>query len=404
MGYLYKGDAVLGASLTVNSKKPLDSRSVVANTQELYTIPKNTAYKGMTVANIANGNLYMLVGDQLNPSNELDPSVPQQWKASYESIQIVTCTQQEYEEWENNTDNYVAIDADKPYLREDVYYYIFEDSIIRDNDKLPGEEGYDPNENTFFNQAYVSYAQLYAVQQQVSEKATSTEVADLRSKLGVLENDLESNYTTSEQLVQNYVTFVNLQDALAEERNQLSNYYTISQTDEKFVTLDWLKGDVQGDNYVFITNSQYTSDIQDIQSQLDSTLKTEEDGSIKNLTVETLTSAQEELNINTESLKVNSKNVALVEDVPKIEVLEQQDYESRSLLGTLEDDVYYYTFSEKQDDGVITHDHLTKNYYTKNEVEQKIQDAIRPILLRLVQLEKNADALDFGELDKLKLR
>jgi hypothetical protein len=63
MGYKYTSDSILGVSLTLNTPKPLDARSVVNNVSDLYTIPKNTAYQGMTVAVISNGNTYMLVGD-----------------------------------------------------------------------------------------------------------------------------------------------------------------------------------------------------------------------------------------------------------------------------------------------------------------------------------------------------
>ena len=89
MGYKYSGDAILGVSLSVNTPKPLDSRSVVENLSELYNIPENTAYQGMTVANISNGNLYMLV-DKSKINEKAG------WKASYESIQIITCTEKEY--------------------------------------------------------------------------------------------------------------------------------------------------------------------------------------------------------------------------------------------------------------------------------------------------------------------
>ena len=79
MGYKYIGDSVLGLSLTVNAPKPLDSRTVVDNLQQLYDIPEATAYQGMTVANIANGNIYMLV-DKAKINEKAG------WKASYESI------------------------------------------------------------------------------------------------------------------------------------------------------------------------------------------------------------------------------------------------------------------------------------------------------------------------------
>ena len=47
----------------------------------------------MTVANIDNGNIYMLVD-----KSKIDQKAG--WKASYESIQIITCSYQEYKKWE----------------------------------------------------------------------------------------------------------------------------------------------------------------------------------------------------------------------------------------------------------------------------------------------------------------
>jgi hypothetical protein len=79
MAYKYTGDGILGISLNVNSPKPLDIRSVVNSTKDLYEIPKNTAYEGMTVANLADGNLYMLV-DVKNIDKKAG------WRASYESL------------------------------------------------------------------------------------------------------------------------------------------------------------------------------------------------------------------------------------------------------------------------------------------------------------------------------
>jgi len=58
--YKYTGDSIINASLTVKVPKPLDNRTVVNNILELYSIPPAYAYVGMTVANIDNGNIYML--------------------------------------------------------------------------------------------------------------------------------------------------------------------------------------------------------------------------------------------------------------------------------------------------------------------------------------------------------
>lgn len=91
--YKYTGDSILNASFTVQVPKPLDNRTVVNNITELYSIPSTYAYPGMTVANIDNGNIYMLV-DKSKINQKAG------WKASYESIQIITCSYKEYKEWE----------------------------------------------------------------------------------------------------------------------------------------------------------------------------------------------------------------------------------------------------------------------------------------------------------------
>lgn len=69
MGYLYKGDAILKGNLLVKSKKPLDSRSIVQNVDELYTIDVSTAYEGMPVVSIDDATIYLLI-DESNIDNE----------------------------------------------------------------------------------------------------------------------------------------------------------------------------------------------------------------------------------------------------------------------------------------------------------------------------------------------
>lgn len=107
MAFKYTGDATLGVALTVETPKPLDNRTVVDNLDELYSIPEKYAYQGMTVSNIDNGNIYMLVDKSKIKYKE-------GWKASYESIQIITCTEAEYKEWsENTTEDFKPIDEIK---------------------------------------------------------------------------------------------------------------------------------------------------------------------------------------------------------------------------------------------------------------------------------------------------
>lgn len=69
MGYLYKGDAILKGNLLVKSKKPLDSRSIVQNVNELYDIDVSTAYEGMPVVSIDEATIYLLI-DESNIGNK----------------------------------------------------------------------------------------------------------------------------------------------------------------------------------------------------------------------------------------------------------------------------------------------------------------------------------------------
>lgn len=89
MGFKYQGDSTIGVSLTVQTPKPLDTRLVVDTRADLYSIPAKYAYNGMPVVCVADGNIYTLID-----KNKIGEAIG--WKASYEAIQIITCTEQEY--------------------------------------------------------------------------------------------------------------------------------------------------------------------------------------------------------------------------------------------------------------------------------------------------------------------
>jgi hypothetical protein len=77
----------------------------------------------MTVANIDNGNIYMLV-DKSKINEKAG------WKASYESIQIVTCTEAEYKLWQENTnEDFTPKDENQTYLHSDTYYYVYDTNV-----------------------------------------------------------------------------------------------------------------------------------------------------------------------------------------------------------------------------------------------------------------------------------
>ena len=212
MAFKYTGDATLGVALTVETPKPLDNRTVVDNLDELYSIPEKYAYQGMTVSNIDNGNIYMLVDKSKIKYKE-------GWKASYESIQIITCTEAEYKEWsENTTEDFKPIDENKTYLHAETYYYIYEDSLDDDQFYLSAEWG-------------------KKIEEQLKQKALNTTVVQIRTDLDQTISNL-SKYATLEELTENYApkTDLDLEDPESLLSKALSNHYTKEETDDIFVT------------------------------------------------------------------------------------------------------------------------------------------------------------------------
>ena len=364
MAYKYQGDAVLNVSLTVDTAKPLDSRSVVNNASELYTLPEKTAYPGMTVANIDNGNIYMLV-DKSKIGEKAG------WKASYESIQIITCTEAEYKEWkENTTDDFKPIDENKTYLHEETYYYIYEESIELLDDNY-----------------YLTAAWGRGIEQQLNNKASQIGLNNVSKDLQTTMDDLANNYTTTKDLEENYATIeyvdglVNLEDEESLLSKALSEHYTKTETDEIFVTKESLRGggETEGeeDDFIFVTQSTYTKD----KEALAESITTKELSSDKvnteeiNITETVLTGTEQGLNI-------NGKQAALQEEIPVIKYLTQSEYED---LDNYEENTLYCTYASE--DGYVKSETL-EQYYNKNQIDQMIRDAITPLEERIAQLEE----------------
>ena len=344
MAFKYTGDAALGVGLTVETAKPLDNRTVVANLQELYSIPEKYAYQGMTVANIDNGNIYML----------LDKSKINQkegWKASYESIQIITCTEAEYKEWsENTTDDFRPIDESKTYLHAETYYYIYEDSLDDDQFYLSAEWG-------------------KKIEEQLKQKALNTTVVQIRTDLDNTIASL-SDYTTLEELTTNYVS----NDSLA---LSLTKYYTKEETDDIFVTKESLRGEgMEGDDFVFVTKKEYEEDQQAIQDELDKTLKVDGDGSLESITVGQIKSpvvegeSQLVVDVRSEGLFIGEDQIATESDIPNLVTLTEEEYLKLVEEGTVEPDTYYYVYDVTNDAKVyINKEYLDQNYHTTNQYQ-----------------------------------
>lgn len=370
-----EGNIKIDKSFEVQSGVPLDIRTVVGTTEDLYKIDPKVAYKGMAVANASNGYIYML----MDPTRITEKSG---WKASYESIQIITCTQEEYETMAANTnDDYTYKEEGKPFLYEDTYYYIYEDSI-----------------KNLEEQAYVKYSQFAQWQETLNNKASREALQSLDTTVTNLSTSLINNYSTTEQIASNYASILyvdgllNLENPKSFISSLISNYYDKDYIDNNFVTLEYLKGEGSEETgYIFVSQKQYNEDQNLLKKELQTALKTEEDGSIKNLTVQTITSSQDNLAIQTKELYIGTEKVALNSDVPIIEVLSKTDYDKKLENGEILDNVYYYTYSDETTDGVVTNSILEQGYYKKGEVAQLIY-TLEQRIITLEETVKNLQA------------
>lgn len=358
MAFKYTGDATLGVGLTIETPKPLDNRTVVDNLGELYSIPEKYAYQGMTVSNIDNGNIYMLIDKSKIKYKE-------GWKASYESIQIIACTEAEYKEWSaNTTEDFKPKDENKTYLHAETYYYIYEDSL---DDK----------------QFYLSAEWGKKIEEQLKQKALNTTVLEIKTDLDQTIQNL-SKYATLEELTASYApkADLDLKDPESLLSKALSNHYTKQETDDIFVTKESLRGEgIEGDDFVFVTKKNYDRDQQTIQSKLDKTLKVDGNGSLKSITVGQIKSPVLEgedqlvVDVKSDGLFVGEDQFAMMSDVPNLVTLTEEEYLKLVEAGTLEPDTYYYMYDVTDDDKVyITKQYLASNYHTIHEYQLWVAD------------------------------
>ena len=379
--YKYTGDSILNASFTVQVPKPLDNRTVVNNITELYSIPSTYAYPGMTVANIDNGNIYMLV-DKSKINQKAG------WKASYESIQIITCSYKEYKEWEQNTNElFQPIDDSKEYLHQDTYYYIYEET-------LPLEE---------INQEYVKRSDWQKLLDKVATKAPNDSVITINQKLAQIIND----YATKQFVIDSYAP-LSMFDLNNAESFIATNFFTKEEALEKFVKFSDLSGgeDIGEDDFIFVTASRYQTDQealeqykQGIANELANCLKVGQNGELDSITIgqiksKKINNEQLIIDVTPQGMSIGSDPIAKLSDVPEIKMVSQDKFEEL----TKDPNVYYFVYNTNQDLAFVTAQDLN-NYYNKAQVEVllvPLENRIRELEILTQTLKARLDAIDGG--------
>ena len=350
MAYTYQGDAILGVSLSVETPKPLDTRTVVNATKDLYEVPANQAYRGMTISNLEDGNIYMLID-----KNKINKS--EGWKSSQSALQIISCTQEEYDKWAENTDdNYNPINPDEAYVSQGVYYYIYEE-----------EDGI----------YYLSSDWGKNIEEQLSKKASNDAVTSLLKQVNEDIANLANNYTTTETMLVTYVTIASLEEKFNTSNPDsyisklIAQYYTKDEADSIFVTKASLGGDLdglEGDNFVFVTSKQYADDQQAIRTELDQTLKLDGEGSLESITVGKIKSPivdeqQLEVEVTPDGLIINGDRLAGKSEIPIIITISKEEYDKLTP-EEINEEAYYYLYNTEEDLVYVTNKDLIASYHT----------------------------------------
>ena len=355
--YKYTGDSILNASFTVQVPKPLDNRTVVNNITELYSIPSTYAYPGMTVANIDNGNIYMLV-DKSKINQKAG------WKASYESIQIITCSYQEYKELEQNTNElFQPIDGTKEYLHQDTYYYIYEETLPLGD----------------INQEYVKRSDWQQLLDQVATKASNDSVITINQKLAQIIND----YATKQFVIDSYAP-LSMFDLNNDESFIATNFFTKEEALKKFVKFSDLSGgeDIGENDFIFVTVSKYQTDQEALEqykrgiaNELANCLKTGDNGELDSITVGQIKSKkindkQLIIDITPQGMSIAGDPIAKLSDVPNHTTLTKEEYDTLVENNQVNPDAYYLIVGD--DDTYVLQSELQSSYYTKTGVESYV--------------------------------
>ena len=351
--FKYIGDSIINASFTVQVPKPLDSRTVVNNIAELYSIPSTYAYLGMTVANIDNGNIYMLVD-----KSKIDQKAG--WRASYESIQIIACTEADYKTWLSNTDeNFNPIDQSADYIHQDTYYYIYEDSLSAESEL----------------QEYVKRSDWMELLNVVSGKASNDGLA----RTNQIVEGIIRDYATKQFVTEGYapLSMFNLENAESFIR---VNFFTKTEALEKFVKFSDLSGgeDIGEDDFIFVTASRYQEDQdaleqykQGIADELANCLKVGDDGELDSITVGQIKSKkvnneQLVIDVTPQGMSIGGDPIAKLSDVPDHVTLTKAEYDALVENNQVNPDTYYHITGD--DDTYVLQSELEENYYTKSGV------------------------------------
>lgn len=386
-----EGNIIITDSFEMDSNSPLDVRFVVENLDELLSLPVKICYSGMGVIVNSLSSLYIL----RKPAegvifNQEYIANSNNWKCP-EDLVTVAITRDEYENLEEVNPN--------------VFYYIYEEDI--ELTKEPVREDYLTEEEfqtewqkwvnslKVLSQEYMSASWGIDIEKKLSEKASNSSVLQLSNDIKALQggedgislktlNTAIENLKASDENIKNNVNNI-LTIVDGEESGRLviaeNNIENIQNNLENYVSKDYIQD--ESNNFIFVKDSVYQEDKTNLENSLKTQITTKQIISEEAKT-DKLVLNESTLVVADNKLMVDDSILATTNEVPKILVLTQEEYDT---LEQKNSETYYYTFDD--DEIYITKSVLDEKIKTLNSQMKQLQNQINLLEQRISSQEQN---------------
>lgn len=377
-----EGNIEVTDSFEVTTDKPLDVRFVRETINDLLSLPVSVCYEGMGVIVNSLSSLYILKHTEGALTQEYISDI-NNWKCP-EDLVTVAMTKTDYDNLEEKNPN--------------VFYYIYEEEFTLT--KPPRREEYETDEDfesaktaweeqvKSLDQQYVSASWGIEIENLLSKKASNESVNLLKKEINAIKGDVDgpSLGTLGTSIVELQSKTQALESNTQTNSDRIEDLETdvsgIEQSLSKYVTKTELQDETQ--EFIFVKTSEYEKDKNTFSQQLASKVETKE-VITTDLNTTNFNLNNTEIKIVDEYLTIDDNPVAFSEDLIKVEVLTQSDYNNKEAQGEIDAEVYYYTYEDENP------------MATKAEL-QKALDRISTLETNLMLLTKQVEALE----DRLK--
>ena len=346
-----EGGIKLTDSFEVTSGIPLDIRAVVENLEELHNLDVKICYPGMGVIVNSLSALYILRKPEEGVAfNQEYISNDYNWKCP-EDLVTVALSRTDYDSLEEVNPN--------------VFYYIYEDEIPRTSE--PKREEYSTEEefNTAWqewvdslkvlSQEYMSASWGVDIENKLGKKASAESVSLLSQEIAKIKGDGDGpsidslsksieNLETEDSIIHERINVILDSEGTSGRIITLESDLTgIKDSLENYVTKEDLQD--SDNDFIFVNKDTYTEDWNTYKTEVSTKLETQL-VSATSVQTNSITLGENTLVDSEQGLQYNDQTLALVKDVPNVQIMSKSEYDS--LGESVDETTYYYTYDEDE--------------------------------------------------------